>query len=315
MKRIIVASVAALLIALFAAPTLAVCGNARLFNAYYSPVRTPGYTPTYGTSSSVSTDMVGSFWALGSGDPVIGDGNDNGTFPAVLNVGYGYYAGWVSVPVAYGYPATIVSQWAADPGIDNCIDAAGPGGSCGNGACCMAILLSDQDDSGAGYFTYLTAPSDIFSNYFFDQTGDIDLVAIPKLNITGSSRQGASGVDVSVTLDGPGAGFYIDASCPVSITSYQVWIQEVPRPGGSPPDSRAIGDWTPIGDVTSVGTETTVNATCSGDADLYLAASLIVDDGFGTGHVGPNSTRVECGPTVADPEPRSRLPRSRTRTR
>ena len=93
----------------------------------------PSYNrPFFGYSISLQTpnadNLLGSFWALGYGDPVVGMGHDNGTWPAV----YGGYYGWVR------YGSYIYGDWGDPPyggTIDGCIsDLPTPDDRC------MAIL-------------------------------------------------------------------------------------------------------------------------------------------------------------------------------
>jgi hypothetical protein len=55
---------------------------------------------------------------------------------------------------------------------------------------------------------------------------------------------------------------------------------------------------------TPVGSPVTVEALCGAtNVDVYLATQLTFDSGFTTDVVSANSTRIECGPNVANPTP------------
>ncbi len=51
----------------------------------------------------------------------------------------------------------------------------------------------------------------------------------------------------------------------------------------------------------ALDTPATVSETCATDSDVYYAHSIVFDSGFETAYVSANSTRVQCGPTVANP--------------
>ena len=106
-----------------ALPAEARCKQPALISTFESPtiysyIYTPGIDPVPGVASSMTFGAVGHFWALGFGDPVVGIGLDSGSFPAVD----GATGGWLDLLL--GYPATILTTWAADNRIDECIDDA-----------------------------------------------------------------------------------------------------------------------------------------------------------------------------------------------
>jgi hypothetical protein len=297
--------------------TQATCPLARLFNsstpgAGYSYIYTPGVLPG-ALSTSVTENMVGSFWAMGAGIPgtVPQQGIDNGIFPAIVVSGPGYfYYGWVrGFPLYAAYiqgPA-----WSSSPDIDGCPDAV-------IGQRCMAILLTDQVD-GVGYFAFLTDEADGSQNYDFIQAGNlpINLVQIPKPAISGSTTIDIANVDV--IIQGPTAvdiagGLYLDPACAFGdVVGYKIRSQTFGF-GGVPPTDRSVASWTDItpgGGTVPLGTPTTVRITCGANSDVYLATTLEFDSGFEFGLTGENSTRVACGPTIAEPGPIDRKPSRR----
>jgi hypothetical protein len=309
MRKVLTAVFVLGLLLSVAQPAQAECGLARLIRSIsptgFSYIQTPGVVPTIGTSSSVTTGAAGSFWILGNGDPTAhpaGDeqGVDSGSWPAVEG-GYGYYYyGWVTFGLspyaAYAYSAAISGTWAADGRIDGCPDPV-PNA-------CIAVLISDQHD-GVGYFAMITKARDLNGNYELTQAGNApyDLVQIPKLAIDDSNTVSPSLVSLLVT--GPdaaslAAGLYLDGGCPSPIAGYKVRAQNIPEGGGAPSD-RARDAWTEVSGTVPLGTQTSVEVGCTGNTDVYLATSVVFDSGYELELVGENSTRVACGPTIADP--------------
>lgn len=314
MRKVLTAVFVLGLLLAVAQPAQAECGFARLVRSIdttgYSYVATPGVTPTIGVISSVTNGAKGAFWILGNGNPTphpAGDelGADNGSWPAVEgSYGY-YYYGWLTFGLSpyayYPYSAAVSGTWAQDGRIDGCPDPI-PNA-------CIAILLNDELD-GVGYFALITKARDANGNYELVQPGNApyNMVQIPKLGIDGSTTIDAT--KVSLDVSGPdgaaiAAGLYLDPGCPDPVAGYRVRSQGL-APGSNPPGSRAIGDWTDVSPVDQnpipLGTPDTVEVTCAGNTDVYLAASLLFDSNFELDLVGENSTRVACGPTIADPD-------------
>lgn len=322
MKRLVFLVVGATLLMTIGAslePASATCVSPRGITTGFSYIFTPGYESLGGfQNSSVSANLIGSFWAIGAGNlDQLGAGIDNGAFAAL--------GGWVSV--FPGYPVLINSTWAAHDEIDGCIDA-------GPEPLCMAILLMDLDTNGTGAFALATDAVDTFFDYNFEQPGfaPINLVSVPGMSITGSVRTGnGTGVDVTVgglALSAIQNGLYLDPACPQPtggpgsvIQGYQVYSRETPR-GAPAPTDMAVEGWVPVGPVTPLGTPSTVSLTCTGDTDQYLAAGVIFDSATRSRFLSRSSTRFECGANLADPvdvierKPRNReVPRSPSRGR
>lgn len=296
-------------------PANAICSSARLISSGYSYVVTPGCEGVDCGSgpSSVTDDVTGAFWSFGEGDETVGAGIDSGSFTGFLYV----------YP---GYSALITSTWAADPGIDGCIDAAN---TAINPNKCMAVLVMDNSPAtGEGAFALITAAPDSLTNFNFDQGQNITLTTLNKLNINASVRTGGgTGVDVTVggvSLTDIESGLWLDPACPANggIAGYQVFAQEVPRDDPAPMSNNR-NDWTAVGDVVPLGSPTTASLACSGDTDQYVTAGIVFDSNYRNVWLSGNSTKINCGANLADPEdieierkPRSReLPRSRSRER
>jgi hypothetical protein len=307
--------------------TWAKCTFARLFNSAnptgYSYVYTPGLVPGP-ESTTVSEKMQGAFWMLGHGvpGPVPNQGVDNGRFEAIVVTAPGlFYYGWVRGYPNYG--AYIQGpSWASSPDIDPCPDIV-------VGQRCMAILLTDEVD-GNGYFAFLTDEADGSHNYDFVQPANapIDLIEIPKPAILGTAYH-VDGADFGLVIGGPDradleGGLYLDPVCLGlgDVVGYKIYSQPLAS-GSEPPVSRDRTFWTdetPPPGVLDLGSTFTVPFDCSGDApdsfDVYLALGLVFESRFEL-QVSRNSTRVACGPTIAesddlDLKPR-RMPRRKTK--
>ena len=60
--------------------------------------------------------------------------------------------------------------------------------------------------------------------------------------------------------------------------------------------------WTAGGNPAALGSATTFTVPCGAtDVDVYVAGAYRWATGFETAVVGANSTRVECGPNLANP--------------
>jgi hypothetical protein len=304
--------------------TQATCSFARLFNssnpAGYSYVYTPGLTPGP-TSTTVSGDLVGSFWMLGNGVPgaAMGQGIDNGRFQAIVLSGPGYfYYGWIRGFPYYG--AYIQGpSWASSPDVDLCPDQV-------VGQRCMAMVLTDQVN-GVGFFAFLTDEADASQNYDFVQPGNgpINLIQIPKPAIISSNRPNSNTVELIVA--GPSAstlaaGLFLDPNCSSlgDITGYKIRSQRWDPNCSSfgkvasncvPNFDRDVSNWrdvTPGGGTVPLGQSTLIPIDCSSDANVYLVTSLVFDSGFELGLISESSSRVSCSVILAEPEPLNRKP-------
>lgn len=338
-RTLAVAAVAVLAVAL-SAPAGATCGT----NAIISTIASDGVSyiigtefqqhPSYGVGGigpyTYSYDVANqapmpltaaasiSFWGLGTGDPALGVGNDNGGFDmagdpsSVYAFGYaaGDYAG--DPTLSFWYGALINSSWDAGA-TDNC-----PGPNV-----CTCLLLTDENVVGGattGVFAITgglgTANIDTFMNN--DGTSDgqghnapIVLVPVPAPTIVGSSRNPTTNdVTLSINVGPSSQGDYSQDGCACGATAYRVLQAIVPR-GGMPPASSDLGAWSPINQAdgmpqpaggTALGTQLDVTSNCgASDSDVYLTTQLVFDSGFATSRVSGSSLRVECGPNLAAP--------------
>ncbi|HKQ62706.1 MAG TPA: hypothetical protein VJS92_15555 [Candidatus Polarisedimenticolaceae bacterium] len=292
---------AALLVAAASQPALALCGNAILFSTT-GYIRTPGVPDSAG---GVSPATVGVFWSLGQGNTALGAGADSGAWPAVESIG-GTSSGWVTPSTAGAYigyvPASgSATTWAADNRVDSC-----PSGA--PDQTCMVAILQDSDATGRSFFTVLVDQGDANGNFLFDN-GAGDLAALPKPHIVGSSRAGTTTtVNIGPTAADvtPGVVGSCASALPV-VTGYRVYANIVPAGAPAPVNRNRAAGWLPVSPVTATNSPTSATLNCATPSEAYLATSLIFDSGFELQYVGANSTRVQCGPNLAEPIERPRI--------
>jgi hypothetical protein len=274
----------------------------------------------------VSPNVQATFWALGTGNPIVGPGADAGSYTVPAFPWLYFYAGYSN------FAAQINSGWGLSSFIDGCIQDNGP-------LACTCVLITDHDGadsyfalvSNAGapgtWDTILTQPG----NDAAGNAGPIILRPIPAPTILNAARKTASfDLDLTVTVPMPAAGIYQSGgSCECGPVGYKVKQQIVLR--GSPPPTTRDAGWTDMTLVgggaqpllgTAMGSPVALESLCGAtDQDVYIAAELIFDSGFVAPVVSKNATRIECGPNIAEPErPRFRPgsqqpPRTPTRTR
>jgi hypothetical protein len=321
-SRIAVAASVLVLLALAVQPVEAACTNARLITGFNvstserSYIITPGVCPGGGGScgapyySSVTGNIRGDFWGIGSGDPfapLSGIDNglfDTGSYPPPYQYQLDPYNGWLTG--SFFYPAEINTTWAASSLIDGCPDTI-------VGTQCTAVLLNDHF-GGQSFFALITKRADAGLNYVFTRPGGapINLAPIPNVGITGSTRLGPSQVQLTVappfgSSPGPAEGFYLDSACSGvgTPTGWRVRSQSAPGHGNASPTDRDVADWgTSLGTATNFGSSQTVTASCTGDQDIWLAYTILYDSGLELSYVGGNSSRVECGANLAEPDDR-----------
>jgi len=296
-------------------------------------------TGTIPAVSPVTALAKGSFWALGTGDQAnAGSGNDSNTYDIMTAGGFGFYAN----PGVYEHGGRFAGNWNSGS-IDGCI----------GGGNCMCLLVTDvlpgTDDaqfmvvggrSAGTEDTLLNAGGTDGQNHLTP----LKMVAIPRPNITGSTRlAGSNDVDLAVSLPALTGGVYSTpgSGCDCSPVGYRVVQSIVPRGTTVPTDRDRAATWdddnnagTPEVDLysepiltaggaqpaagTSLTGSVSVRSLCgSSDQDVYLTAQLVFDGSGGPGtewvaeHLSGNSTRVECGPNLADPDDKPRPIRPR----
>lgn len=325
LNRFALAAVAVLVVAAALTPAHAVCGGNPVIQTFTGPNGTsfiwnggtfvPGYYPAYppfGVNYAPPWTPLfeATFWALGAGNPAIGPGDDAGTF-TVPPWSWAYYN-----PTYYGYyqyAGSIFTGWGANSAIDGCLQNSPPG-------TCTCVLMTDEDGTD-GYFaitgnaasagiwwTQLDQPgSDGAGN-----AGPIILQPMAKATILNTVRLPNLDLDIDVTVPPVPAADYTLGGCggcgPVGFKVMEI----VQSRGAPPPGTRQAAAWSPMtlsgGGVqpvlgTPMGGVVTVTSPCgASNTDVYIAPVLVFDSGFETNVVAGNSTRIECGPTLAEPE-------------
>jgi hypothetical protein len=273
------------------------------YNFYDQPTMYPGNPP-------VSPNFTGAFWAYG-----VGQANNSGAF-GVENW-FSYYA----LPSFQLYVGgEIFTTWAANSDIVGCLFNGGTTAGALDGQECSCVLLTDHDGT-TGYYAALGNGIDANGNAFLGQAGTdgfgngapLILKPIPKPTITGSFRDpGTFNITLDVNVTGA-PGDYLGttgAACNCGVTGYKVLARTLTR-GSAPPADRTAATWQALNlaggavqGVNPLGAPITVESLCgASNTDVYLATQLFFDSDFSTSVVSANSTRVECGPTIAEPQP------------
>lgn len=328
MKKMKIFGLALGVLALVAAaqPAQAACGAPFLITSLGATEYAYLYNPSVELGgggiqgSSITDQLTGFFWGVGVGDPALGVGADNGSFAAL---------DWLGIYP--NYPAYINTTWAASTGIDTCIDVQG-----GLGERCQVTFMQDVNlNGGGGVFALMSTPDDPASGDFLLTNGSNPINFAPQaaMSILSSTRNGDTGV--AMMLSGPNAadidaGSYLSdaAQCQGTggagsaanglIVGYDAVVQVLPR-GSAPPSDFNAAAWTPASQTTPLGTPVSISVPCDGDSDVYASYKLVMDSGFTSPIVSNSTTRIECGPNVADPsqirvKPEGRqAPRTRSR--
>ena len=292
------------------------------------------FDPLFPVPTPLSPAATISFWALGSGDPAIGIGDDNGAYDLIAGGGFSY-TGSLPTSTFGGYlqAGTIATNWN-DPNVEGCLFNAGATAAF-DGDECTAVLLSDQDGS-VGEFALVTAQVGASGSTSLSQPGSdgfgnsspIILKPLPAPTVTdpeldgeidGIIIQANDDLVVELTLPAPTEGLYEDPACGSAASGFRIFHYTVPR-GSMPPTDATIvsGGWLlpdlasgfPQG-VTPLGTAVRVHIPCgASNTDVYLGAQLVFDSGFATSVIGPRPSnpadvggapcvaRMECGPNV-----------------
>lgn len=317
----------ALALAASLVPAQATCGSPQLYTTistntsfvwvdgwdvvYYAP----GYPPASFTQPPTTPEFFAVYWALGTGNTILGVGDDAGTY-TVPPQGWVYYD---LLGGAYPTGAKVFGNWAQQ-GIDGCIPANGT---------CECLLMTDEKD-GIGYFAIASKATDANGNAYFVQPGTtaagfappIILRAVPapdvtRVDLNEDTMVETWNVTVGDVVDGEDGVYELDG-CDCGPGTYQLYWQAVPE-NTAAPVSRNAAEWTAIGAPVPMGSPTAFDFDCSTlaeNSDVYLAAGLVFANGFPGGPykvtLSGNSLGVRCGPTIADPvdlQPRNRIQR------
>jgi hypothetical protein len=315
LTTISLAAALSLLIAASAGPTRAACPEPREFPVETLFVCTPGINddcgagwwhfhsfPYHGDESIFVEELRGAFWAMGSGNPLIGVGDDSGFWDVSewamvrSRVVCDPYLGCVRLTT----PPTIEGDWTADPMVDGCIDD--------DDDACMMLMLADQH-AGEGFFALLSAgggtPFDLRGACQIGVPFSPDycwaiLAPIPAPRAGGMRRAGISIVKVNIdapSMDDLAAGLYTDRRCDSdAVYGYNIY-QYVGEEQGVPPKDRHIGaDWALLNaEAIQPGTSTAVSISCRKRDAAYLAGSLVFESGFETPYLSADSEPINCG--------------------
>jgi hypothetical protein len=304
-----------LLIAASTGLAAAACSEPREFPVETILVCTPGINedcgagwwhfhsfPYHDDESVFVEDLEGAFWAAGSGDPLVGVGDDSGFWDvdewAMVwsRVVCDPYIGCVRLTT----PPLIDGDWTVDPMVDGCI---GPG----SGEC-MFVMLADQH-AGEGFFALLSAgggmPFDLRGACQIGVPFSPDycwaaLAPISPPGIDSLRRAGISSVKVDVdapSIEDLAGGLYTDRRCEGNaVVGYNIY-QYVGEEDGVPPKDRRIGeDWALLtAEPVPPGESTALRINCRKRGTAYLAGSLVFESGFETPYLSANSEPVTCG--------------------
>lgn len=320
-------------------PAAASCGGARAVTSVVGATATnfftPGnpFTPTgnypvtpYGGSTTYYTNGI--FWSFGGGNPAYGLGNDSGYFKGesvVLGpttwLGGGYNGGF---PLFLGGP---FGHWQI-PGVDGCIDLDGSNAAGADAQECNVVLLTDEANT-TGYFAALSVAPNAGADFVYNSSTGfpavIDMAPIPKPTILNSVTVGNT-INITatvVTAPVPANGFYFQCQAANLLLGYKIYARQFPGHNTPKPiqvNTREIDQtfgpplapWIPkTPNLIPVGQPANFQLDCaaSGDTDFYLCSTLLFGGTapgaapFEMKSCSMNSTKVECGPNMANPEP------------
>jgi Tol biopolymer transport system component len=272
-------------------PAAASCADQRFFgsNVYY-----------FEDSLPYPGSFQGSFWALGSGSPLLGMGIDSGNLPVCeWAFSRGYYC------YVYPYYVGIEGDWT-EPGVDGCIDEAGATPSL-DGDECMILQFTDREGAwvpvSSSWRPTVAVVSDradqgapnIFD--FSQADGDIELAPLLKPTVLDTAAESGQ---VEVTVKAPAGlvgGEHLDPTCGAEVVlGYKVLALEVPAGAGPPTydDLDVESGWVEVTPTISYGGAEEAILSC-GANDTYLATVLSMDSDFKTAVVSEPGERIHTG--------------------
>lgn len=313
LSKIAIAGVALVLVGAMAQPVSASCAadylmgtavTAGSISTIYTPNHFVPFGPAYPLGGYASYNSAlgalteqaqGYWWQLGQGDPAPGLGIDSGTW-GIENWAPAYDLGYAP----FFYSTIVQGGWAQSPtAIDGCIS---DDGVVANE--CMCVLVTDEFD-GVGYALLMgdSTNANGYADLSVPGVSQIPLAPVPGPSIVGSSRDGATNdVTLQVQVDGAAESIsVVNSGCGcLGSMQFKVYSNTVMR-NSAPPVSRDAG-WVERSGPTPIAGAAMVTVDCgASDTDVYVSTSLVTDSGFET-EISANSTRVECGPTVATPD-------------
>jgi hypothetical protein len=332
LSRIAIGAALVMLVA-SAQPAQAACGAPYLINPVTAAgdqsfvVANPEWCGDPGCyyQASLNQSFQAFFWSLDTGNPAPGLGDDNGGFDPHYNWLYVYTYYYAGAPY-YGAKGRIAGiggagalSWQSAPAIDGCVMNSGATELI-DGTECTCLMVTDQWDwdfggplgpQPAGLFAVMSARTNASGTFDISQNGaDFVLKPIPKPTITDSVRNGTNfDIDrLSVNVPAPVEGVYQKDGCDCFV-GYKVYGKLQAR-GSAPPTDRDAAGWTLLNldggapqVVTPLGgpVDLELLGQCASNQDLYLGTALVMSSGYETPLVSADSTRVECGPDLANP--------------
>lgn len=316
-------TLAVLGVLLLASPSAqAICANPVSFaqgtGGYGCGATGAAYCYIYSGGTADVTAIQGDFWSLTFGDPVVGAGSDDGNW---VNGGVKTYQGpgWLTQyyapPAAYGWNMQTNNQWAKDTAIDGCIEGQLPPGHTSE---VMVAMWSDQASDGSTAFWGAIAVERVGAaspQFDFSTPGEqFTLVEVPNVSIVGSRIIDAANIEVDIQCPDLSPGFRSpDGTTALSevVQGCAIFRQQLGEgavgPGGAGSRDTDAG-WTDLATVIPNGAVGSVTLSgCDVNSSNYLGIAVAFDSGFKTEFVGPNSNRVDCGPDIANPNPRFKI--------
>jgi hypothetical protein len=343
-------------------PAEAACNAARQLTTSGSAILSPGqpFYPDNDSSDGCLTDYGtlrvcggtmtylanGFFWAWGGGNPIIGQGHDNGANKGDI------YNNWLILSYYPNYAqfGGAFSHWQY-PGTDGCISQTGSSaGANGNPDFqeCLVVVLNDLNGPDGSFLALSVDPNAGFDFEFSPGKGfpnPLNLVPVPKPEVLSSTLAGAN-VNLSVQLPvgstsltrANGFDFKCHGNPGEILTGYKIYSRVwaglnnttvPPEPAAG--DSRAL---TPNGDFPStppwvlrsgpnpvpIGSPVNITVPCNG-GNVALCATLTF--GGPSNEVGAadwelkycsgSSSVITCDPTLANPGPKPKIGRKPVR--
>ncbi len=201
----------------------------------FQPHYDAGYV--WDTAPPVTEDFQVVFWALGTGDPVIGNGDDNGAFD-VTAAGF-YYLSYNPYGTAYYYAGELFTGWGTSPLIDGCIYRSGASQNFDGDECTMLLFQDEHEDRG--YFALASSGVDANGWCLFNQPGNAPIILDPLPDPDVGEVTGLLSTLVYLDIQFPEEmdGLYLQEGCESEIRFYDL-CNETPQGSGVGPDGCAV---------------------------------------------------------------------------
>lgn len=164
----------------------------------------------------------------------------------------------------------------------------------------LTVLQAPTTDGGAEFVAMQVSeiPANAVAFDYSRRASDFNAAPIPRPNVSLSSRSGPS-VNLTLSIADAAGGFYGVDSQTIARTYNLVRFTGTADPG------RSAAAWT-LAQAVPANTPTAITADCSNTAtDVFYATQLVID-GVASDLVS-KSVRVECDPTLADPDKQFKL--------